>query len=221
MTRHDKSVAAVRPRASGPLGILAVLVVLGANLALAPLGAILVLLWARWSRTPRSELGFVRPRSVARDLAAGVVPIRLTSADATAGLGFTLQPMTSQIAPVAADALTKWAQAKSVAIIYDQTALYTQSVASQLKTLLEQAGVTITAYQPIDPGAKSYADVVKTVAAGNPDVIYAATYYPEGGLIAKAMYQPIGGRSASATRSTVSVIFAKSLSPFGGSYQFS
>ena len=39
-------------------------------------------------------------------LAAGMVPIRLTSADATAGLGFTLQPMTSQIAPVAADALT-------------------------------------------------------------------------------------------------------------------
>ncbi len=122
-------------------------------------------------------------------LAAGVVPIRLTSADATAGLGFTLQPMTSQIAPVAADALTTWAQAKSVAIIYDQTALYTQSVSSQLKTLLEQDGVTITAFQAIDPGAKSYDDVVKTVAAGNPDVIYAATYYPEGGLIAKAMYQ--------------------------------
>jgi hypothetical protein len=58
-------------------------------------------------------------------LAAGVVPIRLTSADATAGLGFTLQPMTSQIAPAAADALTKWAEAKSVAIIYDQSALVT------------------------------------------------------------------------------------------------
>ena len=122
-------------------------------------------------------------------LAAGIVPIRLTSADATAGLGFTLQPMTSQIAPVAADALTTWAQAKSVAIIYDQTALYTQSVSSQLKTQLEQDGVTITTYQPIDPGAKSYDDVVRTAAAGNPDVIYAATYYPEGGLIAKAMYQ--------------------------------
>jgi ABC-type branched-subunit amino acid transport system substrate-binding protein len=122
-------------------------------------------------------------------LAAGVVPIRLTSADATAGLGFTLQPMTSQIAPVAADALTTWAQAKSVAIIYDQTALYTQSVSSQLKTELEQAGVTITEYTPIDPGAKNYDDVVRTAAAGNPDVIYAATYYPEGGLIAKAMYQ--------------------------------
>ena len=121
-------------------------------------------------------------------LAAGVVPIRLTSADATAGLGFTLQPMTSQIAPAAADALTEWAEAKSVAIVYDQTALYTQSVSSQLQTQLQQAGVEVTAYEPIDPGAKSYTDVVEKVAAGNPDVIYAATYYPEGGLIAKAMY---------------------------------
>ena len=121
-------------------------------------------------------------------LAAGVVPVRLTSADATAGLGFTLQPMTSQIAPVAADALTKWIGAKTVAILYDSTALYTQTVSSALKTLLEQAGVTV-AYVPIEPGKKSYADVVSSAAASKPDVIYAATYYPEGGLIAKAMYQ--------------------------------
>jgi branched-chain amino acid transport system substrate-binding protein len=122
-------------------------------------------------------------------LAAGIVPIRLTSADATAGLGFTLQPMTSQIAPVAADALTGWIGAKTVAILYDSTQLYTQTVSSALKTLLEQAGVTVTAYEPIQPGQKSYADVVSSVAASKPDVIYAATYYPEGGLIAKAMHQ--------------------------------
>jgi branched-chain amino acid transport system substrate-binding protein len=122
-------------------------------------------------------------------LAAGIVPIRLTSADATAGLGFTLQPMTSQIAPVAADAVTDWLGAKTVAILYDPTALYTQSVTSALKTLLEQKNVTVTAYQPIEPGKKSYADAVKSVAAAKPDVIYAGTYYPEGGLIAKAMLQ--------------------------------
>jgi branched-chain amino acid transport system substrate-binding protein len=122
-------------------------------------------------------------------LAAGIVPIRLTSADATAGLGFTLQPMTSQIAPVAAQALTDWLGAKTVAILYDPTALYTESVSSALKALLEQDSVTVTAYQPIEPGKKSYADVVTSVAAAKPDVIYAATYYPEGGLIAKAMYQ--------------------------------
>ncbi|HEY8216666.1 MAG TPA: branched-chain amino acid ABC transporter substrate-binding protein [Acidimicrobiia bacterium] len=118
---------------------------------------------------------------------AGLVPIRLTSADSTAGLGFTLQPMTSQIAPVAATALTDWLGAKSVAIAYDPTALYTDTVSNQLRQLLEQVGVTITAFQPIEPGQKSYADVVRQLAATNPDVIYAGTYYPEGGLIAKAV----------------------------------
>jgi branched-chain amino acid transport system substrate-binding protein len=120
-------------------------------------------------------------------LGAGLVPIRLTSADATAGLGFTLQPMTSQIAPVAAKALTEWLGAKSVAIVYDASTLYTDSVSAALRQLLQQAGVTITAFEPIQPGAKSYSDVVTKLAATNPDVIYAATYYPEGGLIAKEM----------------------------------
>jgi len=118
---------------------------------------------------------------------AGLVPIRLTSADATAGLGFTLQPMTSQIAPVASGALTDWLKATSVAIAYDPTALYTESVSATLKQLLEQAGVTITAFEPVQPGAKSYTDVVQKLAATKPDVIYAATYFPEGGLIAKAV----------------------------------
>ena len=39
---------------------------------------------------------------------AGLVPIRLTSDASTNGLGFTLQPMTYQIAPVASEALTDW-----------------------------------------------------------------------------------------------------------------
>ncbi len=121
-------------------------------------------------------------------LAAGLTPIRLTSADSTAGLGYTLQPMTSQIAPVAADALESWLGATKVAIVYDSTALYTQTVATALQSRLQQDGVTITAFEPIQPGAKSYDDVVTKVAATGPDVIYAATYYPEGGLIAKAMY---------------------------------
>ena len=67
-------------------------------------------------------------------LAAGLTPIRLTSADSTAGLGYTLQPMTSQIAPVAADAIESWLGATKVAIVYDSTALYTQTVATALQT---------------------------------------------------------------------------------------
>jgi ABC-type branched-subunit amino acid transport system substrate-binding protein len=120
-------------------------------------------------------------------LAAGLTPIRLTSADSTAGLGFTLQPMTSQIAPVAADALEHWLGATKVAIVYDPTQLYTQSVAAALQSKLQADGVTVTAFEPVQPGAKDYTDAVKKVSATNPDVIYSATYYPEGGLIAKAI----------------------------------
>ena len=95
--------------------------------------------------------------------------------------------MTSQIAPVAADALEQWLGATKVAIVYDPTALYTQTVATALQSQLQQDGVTITAFEPIQPGEKDYSSTVEKVAATGPDVIYAATYYPEGGLVAKAM----------------------------------
>lgn len=125
---------------------------------------------------------------------AGLVPIRLTSDTATNGLGFTLQPMTYQIAPVASEALTDWLDARTVAIAYDPTQNYTVSVSKALKESLEAAGVTVTAYRKVQPGKKSYTDVVEALAADKPDVIYAAVYYPEGGLIAKEMHQ--GGVNA-------------------------
>ena len=120
---------------------------------------------------------------------AGLVPIRLTSADSTNGLGFTLQPMTYQIAPVASDALTEWIGAESVAIVYDDSTLYTQSVSSALKGELEAAGVTISAFEPIQPGASTYEATIDKVAATDPDVIYLAAYYPEAGLMAKEMFE--------------------------------
>ncbi len=120
---------------------------------------------------------------------AGLVPIRLTSDQSTNGLGFTLQPMTYQIAPVASEALTEWLGAKRVAIAYDPTQNYTVSVSKALKESLEEAGVDVTAYAEVQPGKKSYTDVVDQLATGNPDVIYAAVYFPEGGLIAKEMHE--------------------------------
>jgi branched-chain amino acid transport system substrate-binding protein len=120
---------------------------------------------------------------------AGLVPVRLTSDNSTNGLGFTLQPMTYQIAPVASEALTGWLDAKTVAIAYDPTQNYTVSVSKALKGSLEEAGVTVTAYEKVQPGKKSYTDVVDKLAAAKPDVIYAAVYFPEGGLIAKEMHE--------------------------------
>jgi len=118
---------------------------------------------------------------------AGLVPIRLTSDNSTNGLGFTLQPMTYQIAPVASKALTGWQHAKTVAIAYDPTQNYTVSVSKALKDSLEKAGVTVTAFEKVQPGKKDYTDVVEKLAKTKPDVIYAAVYFPEGGLIAKEM----------------------------------
>jgi membrane protease YdiL (CAAX protease family) len=56
----------------GPLGILAILVILSGNFLLAPLSAILVLLWAWRSHTPWREIGYVRPKSWTRSLAIGI-----------------------------------------------------------------------------------------------------------------------------------------------------
>lgn len=119
--------------------------------------------------------------------AAGLTPIRLTSDSATNAMGYTLQPMDYQIAPVATKALTDWLGAKSAAIAYDPTPGYTATVGAQMKKSLEDAGVKITAYEAVKPGASSYASTVSKLEATNPDVIYSVVYFPEGGLIAKAM----------------------------------
>jgi membrane protease YdiL (CAAX protease family) len=65
---------AERLRGFGPLGILAILLILLAgSFPFVPLGAILVLVWVQWSRTPWREIGYVRPRSWTRTVALGIV----------------------------------------------------------------------------------------------------------------------------------------------------
>lgn len=116
---------------------------------------------------------------------AGLVPMRLTSADDTAGLGFTLQPMTSQIAPVAVKATTDWAKAKSVGIIYDSTQEYTDMAAKTTREQFEKAGVEVKSSVSIEPGKDSYTEAVDEVLEAKPDMIYVVTYYPEAGTVAK------------------------------------
>ena len=120
---------------------------------------------------------------------AGLVPVRLTSDTSTNDLGFTLQPMTYQIAPVASEALTDWLGAKRVAIAYDPTQNYTVTVSESVKESLEGAGVEVTAYEKVRPGKQDYSDVLGTLEQGDPEVVYAAVYFPEGGVIAKEMHE--------------------------------
>ena len=119
---------------------------------------------------------------------AGLTPIRLTSDDSTNGRGFTLQPMTYQIAPVATGAMTDWLDAGSVAIAYDKTEAYTKTEAKAVRQDLEDAGVDVVAYEGIEPGKDDYSAEVEKLAGTGADVAYLVTYYPEGGLIAKEMF---------------------------------
>lgn len=64
---------ATRLRGFGPLGILAILLILAGNFLFLPLSAILVLGWAWLSRTPWPEIGYARPKSWLRTLAIGIV----------------------------------------------------------------------------------------------------------------------------------------------------
>jgi len=60
-------------RGFGPIGILAILVILAATLAGSAFGGVLVLVWASRSRTPWREIGYLRPKSWIGCLAAGIV----------------------------------------------------------------------------------------------------------------------------------------------------
>lgn len=62
---------AVALRGFGPLGSIAIVIIVASQL-LAPLEAVLVLIWAKRSRTPWHEIGYVRPRSWVGGLAIGV-----------------------------------------------------------------------------------------------------------------------------------------------------
>jgi len=60
-------------RGFGPIGLLAIVVVLAAGVWMTVAGAALALIWARLSRTSWAEMGFARPRSWIGTLAVGVV----------------------------------------------------------------------------------------------------------------------------------------------------
>jgi membrane protease YdiL (CAAX protease family) len=64
---------AKRLRGFGPIGILAILIILAGNFIIEPVSAVLALIWARISNTSWRELGYVRPRSWTKAIVIGVV----------------------------------------------------------------------------------------------------------------------------------------------------
>jgi len=73
MTKDPDDNLARRLRGFGPLGILAILVILAGNLVILPLSAILVLVWVTLSHTPWREIGYIPPKSWARSIVIGIV----------------------------------------------------------------------------------------------------------------------------------------------------
>ena len=59
-------------RRFGPVGMAAILVVAAGQLV-APLSAVLVLVWTRLSRTPWRDIGYVRPKSWVASLTFGII----------------------------------------------------------------------------------------------------------------------------------------------------
>ena len=59
-------------RGFGPIGLVAILVILAGNFAFAGLSAVLVLVWVGLSRTPWEDLGFRKPRNWPLTIAGGI-----------------------------------------------------------------------------------------------------------------------------------------------------
>ena len=122
-----------------------------------------------------------------------VLPLWMTSDDRTAGIGATVQPMNSQIAPVEARYVEQL-HARRVAMLVDDTAngAFTTGMASRLRTALVREGATVTWTSVLEttaPGLPNtyYSEEVGKALATHPDLVYVSTYFPEGTQIAKAL----------------------------------
>lgn len=122
-----------------------------------------------------------------------VLPLWMTSDDKTAGVGATVQPMNSQIAPVEARYVEQL-HAKHIAMLVDDTAngAFTKGMAIRLRTALVHDGATVTWTSVLETTTSGlsntyYADQVSKALATKPDFIYVSTYFPEGVRIADAL----------------------------------
>jgi ABC-type branched-subunit amino acid transport system substrate-binding protein len=122
---------------------------------------------------------------------ARVLPVWNTSLDETIGAGATVQPMNSQIAPIAARHIAATG-ADRVTILVDDTdkGSFTAGMANRLTTRLTARGVAVTRIPVLargDAPAGHYEARVADALATAPDLIYVSTYFPEGIPIARAL----------------------------------
>src|SRR3954452_11202350 len=114
-----------------------------------------------------------------------VLPLWMTSRDETAGVGVTVQPMNTQIAPVE-ERYVKKIGARHVAMLVDDTpnGAFTKGMADRLRLSPEREGASVTSVsvrETTDPGTEGtyYADRVAEALQSAPDLLYVSTYFPE------------------------------------------
>jgi branched-chain amino acid transport system substrate-binding protein len=122
-----------------------------------------------------------------------VLPVWMTSRDETAGVGATVQPMNTQIAPVEERYVRRF-RARSVGMLVDDTpnGAFTKGMATRLRTVLVRDGAQVSwtsIKETTAPGLPStyYRDQVAKALATSPELVYVSTYFPEGVQIAKAL----------------------------------
>jgi branched-chain amino acid transport system substrate-binding protein len=122
-----------------------------------------------------------------------VLPLWMTSEDKTHGVGATVQPMNSQIAPIEARYVEQL-HAQRVAMLVDDTAngAFTKGMATRLEKDLVHDGASVSWTSVEETTARGlpsayYADQVARALATQPDLVYVSTYFPEGIRIAKAL----------------------------------
>jgi branched-chain amino acid transport system substrate-binding protein len=122
-----------------------------------------------------------------------VLPLWMTSRDETAGVGATVQPMNTQIAPVE-ERYVERIRARRVAMLVDDTpnGAFTKGMANRLRAALVRDGTSVTWTSIRETGETGlpgnyYTERVAHALAPNPDLVYVSTYFPEGVQIAKAL----------------------------------
>lgn len=117
-------------------------------------------------------------------LDSGIVPVHMTSSNATDGLGITVQPKDDQLSPSEA-AYVQSSGASSVAMLVDPSE-FTQDMADRLADSLRADGIAVTEI-PIAEGQSDYSAEVTQALELASDLVYVSTYYPEGTKIATAL----------------------------------
>ena len=120
-----------------------------------------------------------------------VVPVHLTSSDETKGMGVTVQPKASQIAPVESAFITRTG-AKNVTMLVDDgpDGAFAVGMATRLRNRLARRGVEvswISVAEPADASDDFHVTKVAEAVATQPDLLYVSTYAPQGVRIAEAL----------------------------------